>query len=135
MNSRPTHAAFPFIRTTVLLGVTGVLVYVVIMAFTTPSIEMALAVYLSAVLSILPVAGFGRRGVLATMSAWFGGTAMRMVLCLLTVVVLIKSMDRAVAGVVITFMAMYLPMLMVEVRQVTRFLKTSDLPISTETTV
>jgi hypothetical protein len=65
---------------------------------------------------------------MSTLYAYFAGAGVRIVLCLAAVVVMIKVMNMPAHTVVISLMAVYLPLLFIEVQQVRRFILTADLP-------
>ncbi len=93
---------------------------------------VAAIVWLSSLIGVAPVAWFGPRGVMATLYAYFGGAAVRIVLCLAAVVLLIKIGAMPAGAVVMTLMVLYLALLAIEVWQVLHFIRTNDLPTGKE---
>lgn len=87
---------------------------------------MALASIFAAWLGLLPVILLGHLGVMATVYSYFIGAAIRVVLCLSAGVAAVVVGKLPAATVGLTLIAMYLPLLFVEVGFVARFLWMKD---------
>lgn len=94
--------------------------------------KVSAAVWVITLIGVAPVAWFGPRGVLATLYAYFAGAAVRIVLCLVTLVVFIKTLSMPAGTVVFALMGVYLTLLFIEAGQVRRFIMTADLRITRE---
>ena len=131
---QPAFAAFvALISMTLLAGALyGLCVWLVPDFFADPGravsavAPMAAVVWLSCLLSLGPVIVLGSRGVGPTVWAYFVGAAVRVVICLMAAVVLVKRLAYPLEPVMITLVMLYLPMLFVEAGFVGRYLWLKD---------
>lgn len=87
---------------------------------------MALASVFAAWLGLLPVILLGHLGVMATVYSYFIGAAIRVALCLSAGVAAVVVGKLPAVTVGVTLIAMYLPLLFVEVGFVARYLWAKD---------
>lgn len=83
-------------------------------------VTMVGVVWVSTLLSLVPVAAVWRRGVVAAVSGYFVGAAMRFAMCLVAAVLAVKVWAMPAAIVMITLAAAYLPLLFLEVAILTK---------------
>lgn len=134
MVNRCSQSAFPlrssvFYLTALAAAITCIL-YFVVLAALEPSGDGAEAVlwtgiicWLAGLLGLLPVALAGSRAVMTIVRAYFTGAAIRMLLSLLAVLLFVKWMKFPTGPVVVTLLAVYLPMLYLETYLVVRHVK------------
>ena len=91
---------------------------------------MGCVVWLSGLISVLPVAMMGHFGVMQAMKAYLGGAVARVMIILAAVVVGVAVMKLPKMPLVVTLMTMYLPLLFTETALVVRYIKKNDLPAS-----
>ena len=87
---------------------------------------MAVVVWLSGLLGILPVGIFGKHGVMAVVRGWFVGTALKLLISVGVAVLLVKSGGYALNSVMLTLAVMYLAMLPVSMFFVLNYLRAKD---------
>jgi len=87
-------------------------------------------VWASALLSLAPVWALGPRGVMATAYGYFGGAALRLILCLGGGIAIGKALDVSTQVVIVALAGVYVPLLMIEVGFVGRYMWLKDsLPV------
>lgn len=85
-----------------------------------------IVVWLASVLAIAPVALLGRRGVTPTIAAYFVGMAGRLLVCLAAALVAVMLLKLPAAPTLLSMVAAYLVLLLVEVTFVGRYLLGMD---------
>jgi hypothetical protein len=131
MDQQTKKTTFAFGRCTLWLTCAATLVAAILSLIIEPVScvgLMAGVVWGSSLMGMTPVVWFGKLSIMSTLYAYFAGAGVRIVLCLAAVVVMIKVMNMPAHTVVISLMAVYLPLLFIEVQQVRRFILTADLP-------
>lgn len=135
MQHTKADITFPIARTGALLTLAAALAAGGLWLIGLPAdvvLTMGAIVWLSALLGVMPVAVYGPRGLMPALFAYYAGAGVRILLCLAAVVVLIKRLAMPAGPVVVTLMTTYLLLLFVEVKQVMRFIRISDLPTGKE---
>jgi hypothetical protein len=129
-----TDSSFPFMKTLTVLSalalLLGAILYLVIpQLLKSPNDAqqgvgfMAIVVWFSSLISVLPLARGNYDGPIQLMKAYFIGAGLRVVVCLLALVVAIKMMNLSPIPLVATLFVMYLPLLFTETGLVVRHLK------------
>lgn len=129
--------AFPFARSVIALtllaaGVYAACVWILPALFDDPAggaagvSAMALVVWLSSLLSLLPVVVLGPAGVQPTVAGYFAGAGARVLVCIVSAIVLVRGFDLPRETVLLTLAAMYLPLLFVEAGFVAAYLWKKD---------
>ncbi|MFP4145811.1 MAG: hypothetical protein ACLFV3_11785 [Phycisphaeraceae bacterium] len=79
----------------------------------------------AALVSLAPVAGLARRGVMPTMVGYFAGAAGRVLICLAVVLLAVGLWEMPAAAAVLG-LSLYLPLLLIEVAWIGRYLWSLD---------
>ena len=133
----PNDQAFPMIKilsllSALALGLGAALMLIVPTLMDDPQRArlgvglMAAVVWLSSLVSVLPVGRAYRLGPIPLIKAYFTGAAVRIIICLLALVAAIKMMDLHPVPVTVTLLIMYLPLLFAETYFVVAHLKKCD---------
>ncbi len=91
-------------------------------------VAMALVVWLSGLLGVLPVSLLGRGGVMGVVRGWFIGTGLKLLVSITAGVILIKVWGYQLNPVMLTLALMYLAMLPVSMFFVLNYLRAKDNP-------
>lgn len=83
-------------------------------------------VWAATVATLLPLAILGPRGVMPTVFAYFAGVGARVIACLGGALVLIVGAGKPADAVLISLVAVYLPLMFIEVAIVGRYLWAKD---------
>ena len=137
MTDTTRQPAFPLARSvlalTVLAGVTYAgCVWILPPLFDYPAggaagvNSMALVVWLSSLVSLMPVVVRVPSCVQPTVAVYFAGAAARIALCIVSAVVLVRGFDLPRETVLLTLAVMYLPLLFVEAGFVAAYLWKKD---------
>lgn len=87
---------------------------------------MAVVVWASALAAVVPVSLLGPRGLMPAVWAYFGGAALRIVICLVAAVACVLAARLPAACVAVSLVAVYLPLLFIEAGMVGRYVWLKD---------
>jgi len=138
MDHAQYQPAFPLARTVGLLAATAALAslatWLILPLFFAGVVTLdqtlalcASVVFVSSILGVLPVAMLGPLGVMATVTGYFIGAAVRGLMCLAAVVVAVRGLRFEPGPVAVCLVVLYLPLLFVEAALVARYLWHKDL--------
>lgn len=137
MQLNPIHHPFPLGRTIAVMSVVAVVVLLIQLAlvpwlFGSPqgSIQavllMGALVWLSGVLSVLPMSREQGRGPLAVVKVFFLGMGVRAVVAVVAIIIAVKRLSLPLGPSGVATMMMYLPLLFVETRMLADYVRKYD---------
>ena len=132
----PAQHAFPTVAALAALTAAAAATGASAFAIVAQTVEIASArsgvlfavvvVWVTSLLAVVPVALVGRRGVTATMVAYFAGMAGRMMICLAAALVAVMVLELPATPTLLSMAAAYMVLLLVEVAFVGRHLTGKD---------
>jgi hypothetical protein len=135
MNDRTTQSGFPVMKAAVVIVLAAALLtpvawFAATLVSDRGAMDAAMFALVvvggMALLSLIPVAIVGRRGVMPTVTAWFAATLVRLPGCLILAAVAVRSEWLPGPAMVAALGVFYVPLLLIEAGFVGRYLWRKD---------